>query len=267
MIKAAGIRFYLQDKIYNFALNDLELKSGDVVIAETELGQEAGEVIVPSQEIDEKRLEKSLKPILRKLNAGDLEKIKKYSQKKPEALEFCHQAIKKYNLSMKLQDVSFAFDGSRITFYFTSETRVDFRDLVKDLTRRFQKSIRLQQVGSRDVARHFGGYGICGRELCCASFLKEFKSITLDLAKEQQMVQRGSGRISGNCGRLLCCLSYENDSYKELNKNMPEVGTTVKTGKGVGKVLGKNILKQTVDIALDEETRITLPMSEVKQIK
>lgn len=264
MVKAAGIRFYLQDKIYNFALNNLEIKVGDIVVVETELGQEVGDVIVPFLEIDEKRLEKPLKPILRKITTSDLEKIKKYTKKKPEALDFCRQAIKKYNLPMKLQDVSFAFDGSRVTFYFTSETRVDFRDLVKDLTRHFQKSIRLQQVGSRDIARHFGGYGICGRELCCATFLKEFESITLNLAKEQQMVQRGSERISGNCGRLLCCLAYEKENYEKLDKNMPKVGVVVKTKKGSGRVLGKNILNQTIDIALDEETRITVPVSEAK---
>lgn len=264
MIKAAGIRFYLQDKIYNFALNDLELKVGDIVVVETELGREMGEVVVPFLEINEKRLEKPLKPILRKTTASDLEKIEKYNKKKPEALDFCRQAIKKYNLPMKLQDVNFAFDGSRITFYFTSETRVDFRDLVKDLTRHFQKSIRLHQIGSRDIARHFGGYGICGRELCCATFLKEFESITLDLAKEQQMVQRGSERISGNCGRLLCCLAYEKENYKELDKNMPKVGTIVKIKNGKGVVIAKNILKQTVDVALDEERRVTVPVAEVK---
>lgn len=264
MIKAAGIRFYLQDKIYNFDQQDFELKPGDIVIVETELGQEAGEVVIVSQELDEARLEKPLKPILRKVITTDLEKIKKYGEKKPEALDFCRKAIKKYNLSMKLQDVNFAFDGSRVTFYFTSETRVDFRDLVKDLTRHFQKSIRMQQIGSRDVARIFGGYGMCGRELCCATFLKGFESITTEMAKEQQMAQRGSERISGACGRLLCCLAYEHDEYKKLDTKMPKIGTMVKTSKGQGRVVAKNILKQTLDVVLDEETRVTVSLSEAR---
>lgn len=264
MIKAVGIRFYLQDKIYNFSQGDLELSSGDMVIVDTELGQEAGEVVVANQGLDKNRLEKPLKPVLRKANVRDLEKISKYASKKPEALDFCRKEIERCKLSMKLIDVNHTFDGSRVTFYFTSDDRVDFRELVKSLTSYFQKSIRMQQIGSRDVARACGGYGMCGREICCATHLKKFSSITTGMAKEQQMVQRGSERISGICGRLLCCLSYEYKTYKELDKNMPAVGAKVRTSKGAGQVLSKNILKQTVEVALDPETRVTVPVSEIK---
>jgi len=264
MVKAAGVRFYLQDKIYNFSQNGLELVVGDTVIVETELGQESGEVVIVNQELDENKLEHPLRPILRKANNVDLERIKKYESKKKEGLEFCKKEIERHKLPMKLIDMSYSFDGSKITFYFISEARVDFRELVKNLTRYFQKSIRLQQIGSRDVARNFGGYGICGRELCCKKFLKKFKSISTNMAEKQQMVSRGSERITGLCNRLLCCLAYEEETYEELDKNMPKIGTKVKTDKGVGQVISKNILKQTVEVALDQETRITLPVSEIK---
>lgn len=264
MVKAAGISFYLQDKIYNFAQNELDLKPGDVVIVDTEIGQEMGRVVLANFELDENRLEKPLKSILRKAGSLDLEKMKKYEKKKEEARDFCKAGIKKYDLPMKLLDINFAFDGSRITFYFTSETRVDFRELVKDLNRHFQKSIRLQQIGSRDVTKAFGGNGICGRELCCSSFLKKFEGITLDMAKDQQLAGRGSERISGVCGRLRCCLAYEEDLYFELNKKMPAIGAEVKMRRGKGRVLSKNILAQTVDVALDKETRVTVPVSEAR---
>lgn len=263
-MKVAGIRFHNQDKIYHFAQKGFTLKPGDTVVVETELGQEAGEIIYTDREIQKSELETPLKPILRKATLTDLEKIAKYRKKGKEAVRVCRELAKKHKLPMKIVDAHFTLDGSRIIFYFTAESRIDFRSLVRDLTHKFQKSIRLQQIGSRDVAARMGGIGICGRELCCWRFLKKFSSITTEMAKEQQMVQRGSERISGVCGRLLCCLAYEADLYEELNENMPELGTVVKTDRGEGRVISKNILNQTVEVEFDKEEKILYPVSEVK---
>lgn len=267
MVKIAGIRFHSQDKIYYFDQKDLKLNLGDVVIVETELGTEAGEVVLCDQEIDEKKYEKPLKPILRKATSTDLEKIKKYSEKEKNALNVCHKAIEKYNLPMKLIGAHFAFDGSRLTFYFTAESRIDFRNLVKDLTRHFQKSIRMQQVGSRDAAAKIGGYGICGCELCCARFLKKFESITVDMARVQQLAHRGTDRLSGVCGRLMCCLAYEAKLYQELLKKMPELGQEVKTPQGIGKIVAYNLLKQKVEVGFDEENKAIFDLNEIKYKK
>jgi cell fate regulator YaaT (PSP1 superfamily) len=264
MSKVAGIRFHSQDKVYHFDQKDLKLNLGDVVIVETELGTEAGEVVSRDQKIDEKNLEKPLKPVLRTATSSDLEKIKKYQDKVSEALTTCHKAIEKYKLPMKLIDAHFAFDGSRLTFYFTAESRIDFRNLVKDLTRHFQKSVRLQQIGSRDAAAKIGGCGICGCELCCARFLNKFESITIDMARSQQMAHRGSERLSGVCGRLMCCLSYETKTYQELVKKMPVVGQEVKTSQGVGRVISRNVLKQEVEVELDKENRSMFDVAEIK---
>lgn len=264
MAKIAGIRFHSQDKIYHFDQKDLKLNLGDIVIVETELGTEAGEVVSCNQEIDEKKLEKPLKPVLRSATFTDLEKIKKYDEKADEAMDVCHKAIDKYDLPMKLIGAHFAFDGSRLTFYFTAESRIDFRNLVRDLTRHFQKSIRLQQIGSRDAAAKIGGYGICGCELCCARFLGKFESITVDMARAQQIVHRGSERLSGVCGRLMCCLAYESKLYQESLKKMPALGQEVKTSQGVGRVVARNILKQKVEVELDKENRVLFDVAEVR---
>jgi cell fate regulator YaaT (PSP1 superfamily) len=264
MTKVAGIRFHSQDKIYNFNQKNFKLKLGDIVIVETELGIEAGEVIFCDQEIDEKKQEKPLKPILRLATSTDLEKIKKYNNKAQDALKICYKAIKKYNLPMKLIDAHFAFDGSRLTFYFTAETRIDFRNLVRDLTRHFQKSIRLQQIGSRDAAAKIGGYGICGCELCCAKFLKKFESITVDMARVQQILHRGSERLSGVCGRLMCCLAYESKVYHELSQKMPELGQKVETPQGQGVVVSRNVLKQKIEVEFDEESKALFDVAEVR---
>ena len=263
-MKGVGICFHPQDKIYYFNQKDFTLKIGDIVIVETDLGIEAGKVCSIDEEINKTEFETSAKSILRKATSTDLEKIEKYKQKKEGALKFCRKAINKHKLSMKLVDVHFSFDGSRMIFYFTAEKRIDFRDLVKDLTRHFQKSIRLQQVGSRDVAAKFSGCGVCGRELCCARFLKEFKSITLDIAKLQQIDHRGSERISGLCGRLMCCLAFEAELYKNLAQAMPKLGTEVQTPDGVGKVTSRDILNQKIEVDLGEETKRIFEISEIK---
>ena len=265
MKKVAGVKLNILDKVYNFDQNNIILKKGDKAIVETEQGAELGTVVYADKEVDEKSLNNPLKPILRKATTSDTEKSKSYQDKEDETLQICKELAQKHKLEMKLVAVSYTFDGSKIIFYFTADSRVDFRQLVRELTKQFQKSIRMQQVGSRDVAAKAGGCGICGKELCCNRFLKDFTSITTDMAREQQMVQRGSSRISGVCGRLLCCLSYEEKMYKELSKEFPKVGERAKTSQGVGVIIGRNLIAGTVNIKTDDNERITVDLSELKR--
>jgi len=250
-----GVRFHNQDKNYDFNAGGLDLKLGDIVIVETEIGTESGKVATIEKREETGENSGSLKPVIRVATSVDLEKIKKYEKKVEEAVAYCREIVGKLRLEMKLVDAHFAFDGSRVTFYFTADARIDFRELVKDLTRKFQKSVRLQQIGSRDAAAKIGDYGICGRKLCCAKFLKEFESITLDTARVQQMEHRGSDRLSGCCGRLMCCLSYEAKTYKKLALTMPDMGEDVITKSGRGRVIARNILKQEVQVRLDKEDK------------
>ncbi|NQU99575.1 MAG: stage 0 sporulation protein [Parcubacteria group bacterium] len=251
----AGVRFHNQDKNYDFDAVGLDLKLGDIVIVETEIGTESGKIDSLEKKAEDGESSESLKPVLRVATSVDLEKIEKYEKKVEEAVTYCREAVSKLKLEMKLVDAHFAFDGSRVTFYFTADARIDFRELVKDLTRNFQKSVRLQQIGSRDAAAKIGDYGICGRKLCCSKFLKEFESITLDTARVQQMEHRGSDRLSGCCGRLMCCLSYEAKTYKKLTVTMPDMGEDVITKSGKGRVISRNILKQEVQVKLDKEDK------------
>ena len=215
----AQIQFALWDKVYHFSLNNLDVSQGDKVIVKTELGTDIGEV-VGFKELSDKEVGEvgEVKPILRKATAIDLRKMTDInSEKRQEALDYCKKMINKYELLMKLVDVHFSFDGSRITFAFIADGRVDFRELVKDLTRHFNRTIRLHQIGIRDEAKLRGDYGHCGRPLCCQGFLSDLASVSSEMAELQQVAHRGSERISGICGRLMCCLGYEqsfyNDSY------------------------------------------------------
>ncbi len=193
-----------------------------------------------------------IKPVMRKATAHDLEKIPDLKEK-TSALKQCKEMARKHNLPMKLVDAHFAFDGSRLTFAFIADGRVDFRELVKDLTRRFNRTIRLQQIGIRDEAKVVGDFGPCGRNLCCREHLGDLKSITSEMAELQQCAHRGSERISGICGRLMCCLAYEQNGYEELNKKMPPVGARVKVDGKRGVVVGHHVLKQTVDVEFSPE--------------
>lgn len=260
----AGVRFHNQDKNYDFDAVGIDLKLGDIVIVETEMGTESGKVASIEKKPDDINSKDKLKPILRIATTSDLEKIEKYQEKVEEAVKYCRQSVSGLNLEMKLIDAHFAFDGSRITFYFTADSRIDFRELVRDLTRNFQKSVRLQQIGSRDAAAQIGDFGICGRKLCCAKFLKEFESITLDTARVQQMEHRGSDRLSGCCGRLMCCLGYEAKTYRELSSKMPDLGAEVATKEGKGRVVAQNILKQEVEVRLSEDKKESFAIKEIK---
>ncbi len=253
----AQIQFAPWDKVYNFSVGELELKIGDYVIVETELGKELGKIITfleveDNQAAEPQEVVKEIKPIIRQADYNDVAKLPDHN-KKEEALEFCQEKVAKHDLPMKLVDVHFSFDGSRINFAFIADGRVDFRELVKDLAAHFNVNIRLTQIGTRDEARLTGDCGPCGRGLCCQGFIKEFSSVTSEMAEAQQVVHRGSERISGMCGRLMCCLAFEYEGYKEMAGKLPPVGTRVNVDGSRGEVIGQHILKQTVDVRLDPD--------------
>ena len=237
-------QFSSWDKVHSFAC-DIECQVNDYIIVETEYGQEIAQ-IVSLKESSQDEL-KNLEKVIRKATKDDLKLISD-KEKNDEALEICRQLIEKHNLNMKLIDVRFSFSGQRLTFAFTSEARVDFRSLVRDLNSHFNLSIRLTQIGTRDEAKISGDCGSCGRGLCCKGFIKEFNSISSEMAEAQQVVHRGSDRISGVCGRLMCCLSYEYETYKELASKLPPIGEIIKVDGRKGKVVGQHILKQSIDV-------------------
>ena len=247
-MKVVQVQFVPWDKAYNFDPVNSVLAIGDYVVTKTELGVEIGKVI-GFKELNEQEVEElgEIKAILRKATTTDLEKIPGEKQKK-KALEYCKKMIDKYKLPMKLTDVHYAFDGSRLTFAFIADGRIDFRELVKDLTKHFSRTIRLQQIGIRDEAKLIGDYGHCGRQLCCGRFLSNLASITSEMAELQRVAHRGSERISGICGRLMCCLAYEEDGYEALAKKLPLLGARVDVDGKKGVVVGHHILKQSVDV-------------------
>ncbi len=240
----AKVQFSPWDKLYNFLSVD-NYQVSDWVLVETELGKELGQIIslklVTNEDLS------SLKPILRLANQEDWTKIGDQA-KKDSALDVCRELIIKHQLNMKLVDARFSYEGNRLTFAFVADGRVDFRELVKDLTAHFNLSIRLTQIGTRDEAKIDGDCGSCGRGLCCKGFINEFSSITSEMAESQQVVHRGSERISGICGRLMCCLGFEHEGYKELASKLPPIGVTVKVNDQEGEVIGHHVLKQTVDV-------------------
>jgi cell fate regulator YaaT (PSP1 superfamily) len=250
-MKIAQIQFAPWDKVYNFGAENQKVKRGDYVVVETELGEELGKVL----RVDDRELradeviggEKALKSIKRLATLADLNKMAS-QDKKNEALDVCREYVAKRGLDIKLVDVSFSFVGNRLNFAFIADGRVDFRDLVKDLTSHFNAQIRLTQIGTRDEARFSGDCGPCGKVLCCKGHIREFFSITSDMAEAQQVVHRGSERISGMCGRLMCCLSFEYEGYKEMAGNLPPIGTKVNVDGARGVVVGHHILKQSVDV-------------------
>lgn len=246
-MKIIEVQFTPWGKIYDFDASQSEIKIGDFVIVKTDLGTDIGKAI----NIKEKaKTDKEIKPILRKATLSDIEKMEEKEKQKESALKICRNLAKKYSLPIKLIDVHFSFDGGRITFAFIADGRVDFRELVKDLTKQFQKSIRLQQLGIRDEAKIYGNIGMCGRGLCCRKFLKNLGNVVSDLAELQQVDHRGSDRLSGICGRLMCCLEYERNFYEEIVKKLPAIGSIVSTKSGKGKVVGWHVLKQSVDVEL-----------------
>lgn len=265
MIKVVGVRFKKAGKIYYFDPGDLIIEVGKKVIVETSRGIEFGEVVVASKEVSDDEVVQPLKKVLRIATEEDRDIIETNERKEQEAFDICHKKIKEHNLPMKLIEVEYTFDVSKIIFYFTAEGRVDFRELVKDLAAIFRTRIELRQVGVRDEAKMLGGLGACGRGLCCATFLGDFEPVSIRMAKDQGLSLNPT-KISGICGRLMCCLKYENDAYERAREIVPSVGVTVKTPMGVGQVVEINLLREKVVVQLPNEGRVGFPVSQIEVI-
>jgi cell fate regulator YaaT (PSP1 superfamily) len=248
----AEVQFAPWDKAYWFSSDGHDVTIGDYVIVRTELGTEIG-VVIGFQETKEDEKKREIKNIIRKANLSDLEQVKERQKRRGEALNVCRRLAAEHGVDLKIVDAHFSFDGGRITFAFIANGRLDFRELVKTLTHTFQKSIRMHQLGVRDEARYLGSCGPCGENLCCQRFLKELGQVSSELVEAQQIMHRGSERLSGMCGRLKCCLRFEYDGYCSLAKNLPAVGTRVRTDHGRGEIVGQKILKQSVMVRLDDK--------------
>ena len=249
MVKVAGVRFKKAGKVYYFDPGDLDVKCETNVIVETARGMEYGTVTCDIKEIPENEVIAPLKKIVRIATEKDTEQHLENLKKKEKAIALCQEKVDKHKLEMKLIDVEYTFDNSKIIFYFTADGRVDFRELVKDLASVFKMRIELRQIGVRDEAKMVGGIGTCGRGLCCNTWLPEFEPVSIKMAKVQNLSLNPT-KISGICGRLMCCLKYENDVYMELRKGMPDVGERVKTNDGVGVVIESNILENKIKVRL-----------------
>ena len=254
MVKVAGVRFKKAGKVYFFDPGKLDVKKGTKVIVETARGVEFGQVTEDIKEVDEKDIVAPLKPIQRIATEKDEKQHKDNLAKKDRAMKLCQDMINKHKLVMKLIDVEYTFDNSKVIFYFTADGRVDFRELVKDLAGVFRMRIELRQIGVRDEAKMMGGIGACGRALCCHSWLPEFEPVSIKMAKVQNLSLNPT-KISGICGRLMCCLKYENDVYLSLRKGMPDVGERIKTPEGIGVVTESNILENKVKVRLVQEEK------------
>ena len=251
MAQIVGVRFKSAGKVYYFDPQDMVLEKGDFVVVETSRGQECGEVAVANREVDEASLHKPLKTVVRKANEEDIRRAEENEAKKQQAMKTCQERIDAHGLDMKLVDVEYAFDNSKILFYFTAEGRVDFRELVKDLASVFRMRIELRQIGVRDEAKMLGGIGICGRPFCCVQFLNDFEPVSIKMAKEQGLSLNPT-KISGSCGRLMCCLKYEQDAYEYLIKTTPRQGALVSTKEGRGIVQEVNLITGMLKVRLDK---------------
>ena len=262
MVEVVGIRFKRVGRVYYFDPAGVELEVGNWVVVETARGMEAGWVVIAPKQVLASELAEPLKPVLRKAEAEDLHQMEEFRSREQEALATCEAKVAQFNLPMKLLSAEHNLDGSRLTFYFTAVGRVDFRELVRDLAATFKTRVELRQVGPRDKAKMMGGFGPCGRPLCCSSFLCEFNPVSIRMAKEQD-VPLSPAKISGVCGRLLCCLSHESEQYREMKEKLPQVGQRVYTSLGEATVVGCNPLKETVMIQLESEVVVELPLAEV----
>jgi len=249
MVKVAGIRFKRAGKIYYFDPGNFEVNKGTNVIVETARGLEFGTVVSEIKEIDESSVVAPLKKIIRIAEKKDVVQHEENEKRKQKAIQLCQEKVDKHDLVMKLIDVEYTFDNSKVIFYFTAEGRVDFRELVKDLAGVFKMRIELRQIGVRDEAKMVGGIGNCGKGLCCHTWLPEFEPVSIKMAKVQNLSLNPT-KISGICGRLMCCLKYENDVYMDLRKGMPEHGERVNTPDGMGIVTDANILENIVKVRL-----------------
>ena len=269
MVKVVGVRFNDTGKTYHFAPGNLDIHTGNEVIVETSRGLEFGKAATGINEISEEEIVSPLKAIKRIATKEDKKQLEENKKLEKEAFSICKKKIEEHGLEMDLTDAEYTFDRSKIIFYFTADGRVDFRELVKDLASQFHTRIELRQIGVRDEAKLLGGLGICGRPFCCSTFLNDFHSVSIKMAKVQGL-SLSPGKISGCCGRLMCCLQYEQNSYEYLNKNTPSIGTRVSCRSGKGVVVDRAVLTGTLKVQLDdmpEGAPIVVNKDDVKIIK
>lgn len=260
-----GIRFKPVGKTYYFDPLNFDVKKDDDVIVETTRGVEIGKVVIGKKELDDETFTKPLKSILRIATDDDRRTVLENKEKEKEAYKICVEKIREHNLEMKLVEVEYGFDRSKILFYFTADGRVDFRELVKDLATVFRTRIELRQIGVRDESKALGSIGVCGRSLCCSQFLDEFVPVSIKMAKEQGLSLNPS-KISGACGRLMCCLKYEQDTYEELLKTTPKQGASVKTPDGNGVIETVNLLKGLVRVRFENDSEKTIKEFDVADV-
>ena len=262
-----GIRFKKLGKIYFFNSKGLKVKKGDKVIVETSQGEEYAEVLISSRFVENEKIVAPLKKVLRIANNKDTKRFEECKKIEKEAFKVCEEKIKEHKLDMVLTEVECKFDNSKIIFYFTADGRIDFRDLVRDLAAIYKTRIEMRQIGVRDEVKRIGGNGVCGRELCCCTFLSDFETVSIKMAKEQN-ISLNPSKISGNCGRLMCCLKYENDVYEDKLKHLPNVGAIVQTEEGEGEVDNIEILKEKLRVKFKNEDGVyTYKKYDAKDVK
>lgn len=252
MIKAVGVNFRGKGRSYFFDPHGIELKIGDKVVVETKMGKELGTIKTVNREVDETKFAEPIKPIIRKATKEDLNKQQENEKEEKKAFIECKKKIEEYKLNMKLVEVRYLLDNSKLIFYFTADNRIDFRELVKDLASIYRTRIELRQISTREQVRRLGGNGICGRELCCCSYLKEFDATSIKMAKEQNLSLNAS-KIIGVCGRLMCCLKYEQNVYEDKMKHLPHIGAIVQTEDGKGRVDSVEVLNEIIKVKLKDD--------------
>ena len=257
MTKIVNVRFHDAGKSYKFSCDNMKLNIGDAVMVETSLGLDLAHVVEEAYDLDTKNFQEEILPVLRLASDKEIERYQVKKEKEKEAYEKCQMFIDKHKLNMNLVDAVFAFDGKKIVFFFTSDNRVDFRELVKDLAAAFKARIELRQIGSRDQAKLVGGIGVCGRELCCCTFLDHFAPVSLRMARDQGLSLNPT-KLNGSCGRLMCCLQFEKEAYDDAHKRLPKNGKKIRTPHGTGIVSDVNLLleKVTVKFETEEETEV-----------
>lgn len=266
MIKVVGVRFKKAGKVYYFDPDQFTVETGANVIVETARGIEFGEVVIPAREVADAEIVAPLKKVMRMASEEDAKHAAENCAKEKEAFEICLQKIATHNLDMKLIDVEYTFDNNKILFYFTADGRVDFRELVKDLAAVFKTRIELRQIGVRDESKMMGGIGVCGRVLCCSSYLGEFQPVSIKMAKEQGLSLNPT-KISGTCGRLMCCLKYEQDAYEQIIKRAPKIGAIVETPEGQGVVVEIYLIKEIAKVKLDKGNETDLETYKFGELK
>lgn len=265
MKNIVGIRFKKLGKIYFFNPKGIKVQKGDKVIVETSQGEEYAEVLIPNRNVEDEKIVAPLKKVLRIATNRDIKRHEECKEIEKEAFKICEKKIKEHKLNMTLTEVECKFDNSKMLFYFTADGRVDFRELVRDLAAIYKTRIELRQIGVRDEVRRIGGNGVCGRELCCCTFLNDFEAVSIKMAKDQN-ISLNPSKISGNCGRLMCCLKYEDEAYLDKLKNLPNVGAIVKTEDGIGEVDNIEILKEKLRIKFKGEDGYTYKKYDAKDV-